>query len=338
MKKKFICLLMGALLLTGCGKVPKLKNGEDAVVSFNENEMISIDELYTEMKDNYALSILLNMIDKKVLEETFKDEIDNAKENAENYVKAIKESYDSNEELETAINQYGFASIDEYQDYIYLSYMKNHAMEEYAKSKITDKQIKNYYDENVEGDIEVSHILITPEVTDEMDDEAKEKAEKEAKDLAQTVLDTLKKDVKNGKKLEESFTELAKKYSKDDATKDKGGSLGRVNKTSLGDSYTELINAAYSIKDNTYYGSVITSKLGYHVIIRTKSYDKEELDKVKESIINTLSDELIENDSTISVNALQHYRKQMGMEIQDDKLKTQYSNYIQNQLSRLTSK
>ena len=35
----------------------------------------------------------------------------------------------------------------------------------------------------------------------------------------------------------------------------------------------------------------------------------------------------------MAVKALQHYRKELGMEIQDDELKTQYSNYIQYQLT-----
>ncbi len=40
--------------------------------------------------------------------------------------------------------------------------------------------------------------------------------------------------------------------------------------------------------------------------------------------------------NTISVNALQHYRKEKGMEIEDSTLATQYSNYISNTLASLT--
>ena len=50
-------LLIGVLLITGCGKVPQLKNGEDAVVSFKDNELISVDELYNILKENYALEL-----------------------------------------------------------------------------------------------------------------------------------------------------------------------------------------------------------------------------------------------------------------------------------------
>ena len=63
MKKKIVCLMLGLLLLTGCGKVSKLENGQDAVVSFKNGDKISVDDLYTQMKDKYALSILVNMIE-----------------------------------------------------------------------------------------------------------------------------------------------------------------------------------------------------------------------------------------------------------------------------------
>ena len=70
--------------------------------------------------------------------------------------------------------------------------------------------------------------------------------------------------------------------------------------------------------------------------MRNKTYDKKDLKDVKDEIIETLANEKVEKDSTISVNALQHYRKQMGMEIQDSTLATQYSNYIANTLASLT--
>ena len=39
MKKKIVLAMALTLLLTGCGKVPKLENGKDAVVSFKKTNM-----------------------------------------------------------------------------------------------------------------------------------------------------------------------------------------------------------------------------------------------------------------------------------------------------------
>ena len=145
MKKKIVLTMALTLLLTGCGKVPKLENGKDAVVSFKNGDKISVDDLYTQMKDKYALSILVNMIDKKVLEETFPDNKEKAKKASESYLSSLKESYETEEKLLAAVQQYGFSTLDEYKDQVYLSYMQSYAVEAYAKEKITDKEIENYY-------------------------------------------------------------------------------------------------------------------------------------------------------------------------------------------------
>ena len=337
MKKKIVLAMALTLLLTGCGKVPKLENGKDAVVSFKNGDKISVDDLYTQMKDKYALSILVNMIDKKVLEETFPDNMEKAQKASESYLSALKESYETEEKLLAAVQQYyGYTTLDEYKDQIYLSYMQSYAVEAYAKEKITDKEIENYY-KNMENDIEVSHILITPQVTDKMTDDEKKKAETEAETKAKSIITELKDAVKNGKTVADAFSELAKKYSEDESTKDKGGSLGEVNKTTLGDTYTNLVNTAYALKDGAYSSEVIKTDNGYHIIMRNKTYDKKELKDVKDEIIETLAKEKMENDNTISVNTLQHYRKEKGMEIEDSTLATQYSNYISNTLASLTS-
>ena len=66
MKKILIPVLAVLLLLTGCKKIPKLENGKEKVVSFEEGG-IAVDDLYDEMKSKYALNILLDMIDKEKL-------------------------------------------------------------------------------------------------------------------------------------------------------------------------------------------------------------------------------------------------------------------------------
>jgi len=54
--------------------------------------------------------------------------------------------------------------------------------------------------------------------------------------------------------------------------------------------------------------------------------------------VETLADRYItKNKNSIGLNALQHYRKEYGMEIQDDEIKKQYSNYIQNSLASIAS-
>lgn len=335
MKKKVCCLLTIALLASGCGKVPTLENGQEAVVTFENGDKISVDDLYEEVKETYALTSLVSMIDKYVLEKTFPDYIDTAKEYAENYYKALEENYGGADELLEALVASGISSAEAYKEIMYLNYMQSHAAEEYAKDQITDKDIEKYYKDEVVGDIEVSHILITADVTDKMKDDEVKKAEEAAKDKVESIIKELKQTKKAD--LSTKFAELAKDASEDNATKEKGGALGKINKTTLSSDYDELVDAAYKLKDGEFSTKVITTELGYHVIYRTKSYDRASLEDSKESIIKTLSNKLLSEDKTILVNSLTNYRKKLGMKIQDSELQTQYAYYIQNQLASLTT-
>ena len=116
------------------------------------------------------------------------------------------------------------------------------------------------------------------------------------------------------------------------------GASGKINLGDLDSKYDELLNSAKKLKDGEYSTSVITTELGYHVILKVKSYEKDTLDNLKDKIVETLADRYItKNKNSIGLNALQHYRKEYGMEIQDDEIRKQYSNYIQNALASIAS-
>ena len=332
MKKKIFGLLVIMGLLTACGEIPKLENGQEALVSFEKGDGISVDDFYQEIKTQYGLPVLITMIDTKVLQTTFPDYNQEALDNAEANIKDIRSNYKTDAEFLSDIQTYtGFATIQGYQDYLYLSYYEQHATEEYIKKNITDKQIEKYYKENIKEDIEVSHILITPDVTDKMSEEQKKKAEEDALNTVNTIL----KELKNTKAadLETKFAELAKEYSEDGATKEKGGSLGRVNTDTLGSTYQALIDAAYSIKDGKYYTEAVKTSLGYHIVLRTKSYEKAELETVKSKIIASIVNEEMQTNSSVAINAMQHYRNELGLKINDSQLNTAFNNYVTNLLS-----
>lgn len=339
MKKKLVALCAIMLLASGCGKVPKLENGKEAIVSFKNGEKISVDEFYEKLKDDMGLNTLVTMIDTHILEEEFKDYVDTAKGNAEATINALITQYNGKDKLLSEIqSQTKYQTIEAFQDYYYLTYMQSHAIEEYAKTKITDKEIEEYYKNKSIGDMEISHILITPDVKDGATTDEKKVQEEAAKKTVNEIIEKLNTAKKNKEDITEAFTKLAKEYSKDDDTKNKGGALGKINYGKLSSNYDELINAATKLKDGEYSTSVITTELGYHVILKTKSYEKDTLENLKESILKTLADEYIkDNSSSVGINALQHYRKEYGMDIQDDEIKKQYSNYIQNMLASIAS-
>ena len=75
MKKILILTLAALFIVSGCGKVPKLENGQEAVVTMTGGD-ISVDSLYNDLKDKYALNILINKIDKQILEELYPESDD----------------------------------------------------------------------------------------------------------------------------------------------------------------------------------------------------------------------------------------------------------------------
>ena len=74
-EKKIIGLLLTTLIVTGCGKIPELKDGKQ-VVSEIGGTTISADDLYKELKGRYARDVLIEMIDDIILNEKYKTDED----------------------------------------------------------------------------------------------------------------------------------------------------------------------------------------------------------------------------------------------------------------------
>lgn len=336
MKKRLILILICLLTLCGCGKIPTLQNGEEAVITFAKDDKehkISAEELYEELKTNFGLEATVKLIDTYILEAEYADYVEEAKNNASAYMEAMEESFGSKEDLLNAIIEYtNYTTLEGYEEYLYLSFMQSYATEEYAKDLVTDKEIEKYYKNNIKGDIEVYHILITPEVTDDMTSDEKTEAENIAKTKAKDII----KRLKDSKNPLDTFKELVKEYSEDEATKDKDGNLGYINYGDLDDAYDELLDAAYKLKDGKYSTEVITTELGYHVIFRNASKEKDKLEDIKEDIIETLANELLSTDSKISLNAMKYYRKLYNLKIVDSELDKQYSIYLNNLANQST--
>ena len=336
MKKKIIGLCAILLAVSGCGKIPTLDNGEEAVITFDNDHMISINEFYNTLKETYGLDTMFVLADTYILETEFADYKDTARESADSYVDSMIESAGGEDEFLTALMQNGYQSIDAYRDLMYLSVLQNHAIEEYAKLQITDEEIERYYNDVAIGDMEVSHILVTPDVADDATDDETEEAEAAAEATIEEIIARLNEASDNGEDIEETFAALAEEYSEDESTKDDGGALGRINYGTLGDRYDELVSAAAELEVGEYSTEVITTELGYHVILKTEQYEKESLEDLRDEIIDILSEDYISNNSSsIGFYALQHYRNEYGMDIVDDEVAKQYSDYVQNAVASI---
>ena len=330
MKKKILILGVCSLLLCGCGKIPTLSNGDEAVVTFKDGEMISANDFYEEIKNSFGLDTLLNMIDKYIYEAEFADEIENGEAYAKAAMDQLRTNYGSDEELLQALQYYGYQTIEAYQNYVYISYMQNIAIEQYVRNNITDEELQDYYDNDVYPDMTISHILITPDVTDDMTDEEKEEAESKAKETVESIIDQLNEAKDNGEDIESVFARLAEEYSEDDDTKDDGGNLGEINIGSLDSNYDELVKAASELKDGEYSTKVITTELGYHVILKTATGEKASYDDVLEDMKDAITKDKLSEDQSLMVDAIRYYRDLYELDIIDSEMDSQYSIYMNN--------
>ncbi|GMR64820.1 MULTISPECIES: peptidylprolyl isomerase PrsA [Bacillus] len=142
------------------------------------------------------------------------------------------------------------------------------AQEKAIEKTITDKELKDNY----KPEIKASHILVKDEAT----------AKKVKEELGQ------------GK----SFEELAKQYSEDTGSKEKGGDLGFFG---AGKMVKEFEDAAYKLKKDEV-SEPVKSQFGYHIIKVTdikepeKSFEQSKADIKKEIVQKKAQDGEFMND------------------------------------------
>lgn len=142
---------------------------------------------------------------------------------------------------------------------------------------VTDQEIKQYYDANksefqVPERVKASHILIAVPA------DASDSVKKEKKARAEEILAKIKKG--------EDFSELAKQYSDDAATKNRGGVIGFFSKGSKEAAFEE---AAAKLKKDEVSSPVLTGK-GYDIIkvLETKAAETKSLEDSRSRISSKL--------------------------------------------------
>ena len=326
MKKKLgisICLISALVLtVTGCGKKAELDDNKTAVSL--KGIKITATDYYNEIKKS-NISKLVDMIDHQLFDEEYEsnDEEDQA---VEEQINQLKESYSDDTTFQSVIQQYfGVNSEDELEDMLRLEYKRNVAVEDFVADNLTDKEIEDYYDQNIIGDIKASHILITPDVDSDATDEEKEKAENKAKKEAERII----------KKLDEGedFAKLAEEYSDDEATAKNGGDLDYFNTDDMDENFMDAVK---KLDNDEYTKEPVKTQYGYHIILKVDQKEKPKLKEVKDSIKETLANNKLNNNSTLHYETLMDIREENNIKWNDDELEKQY-NELMDQLIKASS-
>ena len=321
-KKWFLALaalLVVTTLTTGCGQKAELKDGSQVAVKL-DGIKITADEYYNEIK-GINIATLVDMIDHQLFDKKY-GKTDEENDQVEEQLKSLKDQYGSNEDTYNAVlrQYFGVQSEDELEDMLRLEFRRNAAINDFIEKNIKDKEIEKYYENDIYGEVKASHILITPSVSEDATTDEKKKAEEEALKEAKKII----KELKNGKK----FADLAKKYSKDEASASNGGDLGYFDLNEMVDEFSDAVK---ELKVDEYTKEPVKSSFGYHIILKTGEKEKPKLKDVKDKILETLREEKLNEDPTLYYKALVDIREEKNIKWKDDEIKKQY-NKLMDQL------
>ncbi|PWG01051.1 peptidylprolyl isomerase [Levilactobacillus bambusae] len=298
--KKWVIALSGiviSLTLAGCGSkaVATTKGGD-----------VTESAYYSSMKTTSSgKQILQQMILNKVLEKDYGDKV--KKSEVTKQYDEYKSQYGSS--FSSVLSQSGMTA-SQLKTEIRSNLLLKEAVK--ANTKITDadlqKQFKSY-----QPKVEVAQILVSK------------------KSKAEDIIDQLNDNKKDPKKLQSTFTSLAKKNSTDTATKNNGGKLPKFDNTdtSLDSGFKK---AAFKLNNNEYTAEPVKTQYGYHVILMLDNPGKgkwqDHKAELKSQIINN---DL--NDSTKLHSVVSKVLKNGDVQIKDSDLKNILSDYISSSSS-----
>lgn len=321
MKKKLLSIIACTLLITGCGKIPKLENGEEVVAEL-DGKSFTANDLYEDLKTSYGTSNLVNMIDNFIANKEIETD-DSAKEYAKTELENLKYQYELYQmDFDAALKQAGYESEDGLLDEIILQYKKDKVVENYAKEQISDEEVENYYNENIFGEITAKHILITPDTTNDMSDDDKKAKEEEALNKARDLINQLNDGA--------NFDDLAKEHSDDTGSASEGGLIKDFTKAGENSVVEEFWNAANDLKDGEYTSEPVKSSFGYHIILKVSQNERPSLESTKDDILDTLVEKKLQNDGNLSAKYWAKIREKYNLNIIDSDIKQVYNDTIKN--------
>lgn len=289
------------------------------IVASIDEKEVTAEELYEAVKETYITNELINTIDNFIIEKEITD-TNEAEKTAKEQVESIKEQYNSmGYKWTEVLTNYGYESEKVLLDEIKNSILKENVVVNYLKSNLTEEEVKKYYDENIDDSYTAKHILIIPDTTDDMTAEQKQAAEDAAKTTAEEVINKLN----NG----EAWANLVTTYSEDDGSKESEGLIENFTK---GDVVDEFLTATKELTDGAYSTTPVKSPYGYHVILRVSKTEKEALDTMKDELMEKIVNSKL-SDSNAYTKAWAEIRNKYNFVINDTVIANYYNNAIKGE-------
>lgn len=301
-KKIIICsivsFVIGGLImcLLNMNNVILIKNSNSAVVDINGIK-ITANELFEELKSAGGLDAMLNLTDLKILKEKYKitkEDEKTIKDQEEEIFNTYKNYYGYSKE--DFLQSNGFKNEEEFLNYLRNDFLYQSYYKDYIKGKLTEKEIKNYYDKYTFGQSDI-YVFNGNEA-----------------DLKGVI-----KMLKNGSKV----SKIQAKYKNVTIDEFEGFTISESKKYS-----NEFKSKVASLKEGTYSKVFKDENLGETVIYVYKKEKKDTYENLKETIMNLLIEEKQSSDSGLYYQSLIQLRKDNNMKINDSKLKEEYKEYL----------
>ncbi|ANZ63903.1 peptidylprolyl isomerase [Secundilactobacillus paracollinoides] len=286
MKKWFVALATVLMGLT-------LAACGSKTVATTSGGKITESEYYSSLKNTSSgKQVLRQMILDKVLEKQYGDKVKTSQVTKQ--YNTYKKEYGSS--FKSVLSQSGMTASQLKQQI-----RDNLLLKEAVKGNvtITNAQLKKQF-KSYEPKVMVSHILVSKKST------------------AETVI----KDLKAG----DSFASLAKKYSTDSTTKNKGGKLAAFDSTdtSLDSTFKK---AAWKLKTGEYTTTPVKTTSGYEVIKMDSNPGKGTLNEHKAELKKQIIDDDM-NNSTVLKSVVSKVLKKGNISIKDSQLQNVLSDYL----------
>lgn len=248
-------IIIGLLLLApvGCKSKPVAAtvNGEKVYIEDINKQLANLEKQHAgafqgtegaKMKKDFTKRILDNLIVQElILQEAKKKKLTASDAEVDKKMAQVKQMFKTDAEYKKALKDQGMSEKDLTKNLTNQIMMEKMSNLITGDPKASEAEIKKQYEANKAQyqepeQVKAAHILVDSEET--------------------------AKDIKNQVDKGGDFAELAKKYSKDTATKDKGGELGQFKKGTM---VKEFEEAAFGMKAGKV-SDPIKSQFGFHLI------------------------------------------------------------------------
>ena len=285
----------------------------NGIEGYSSGRFITEGSLYGKMKQYYSIDLVLENIDTKILNKKYKltdEELNNLKQTADDYIERYEMYGYTKEEF---LEGNGFASYDDFVEYLSLDYKKSLYVYDYLETQLEENAVQTYYDEHAFGKVNTKHILV--EASDNMDDT-------QALALANEIISKLN----NGEAFDTVATEYTTNYP-DNVITEELGELGAFD--NLDEAYVEGMR---KLEKGKYSEEPVKSSFGYHVIYCVDKTEKtEEISNTeKMAIVDVLATEAgLTLDETTYYKALIQMREDAGLKFFDKEFKEKYEEYCE---------